>query len=146
MATKKAAKAIAPKPAKPAIDENAVIAMIADGMTQRNIAQAVGIPKTTLRDWLDAEPDRSARAREAARKAAQAFAEKAEDVIADASDPFALAKAKELAHHYRWAASKADSAKYGEKAQLDVTQKVDISIDQIDAKIAKLIGSVSASA
>lgn len=133
----RAAKAGKPKTE---IDEDKAIAMIADGKTQRQIAEFFGVAKTTFRDWVASNPDRSARAREASTIAAQSFAEMAIEAIDDAADQFELSKAKELAHHYRWAASKADSARYGDRQAVDVTSKIEITIEQVDEKIARLLG------
>ena len=49
----------------------------------------------------------------------------ASDGIAQASDPFELAKAKELAHHYRWRASKIAPKLYGDKQSVEGKFTVD---------------------
>jgi hypothetical protein len=43
----------------------------------------------------------------------------AEDVIAQAGEQFDLAKAKELAHHYRWRAKMANPREYGDKTSIE---------------------------
>ena len=54
--------------------------------------------------------------------------ERAGDVIQQAADPFELAKAKELAHHYRWRASKIAPRDYGDRIQADVGGGVTLTI------------------
>ena len=98
-----------------AIGFDAVCASLSDGKTMTNIASAAGVSFGSLQAWLDADPERSARAREARRRAARLWDEKAEAAILSAADPFELARAKDLAHHYRWRASKIAPREYGDK-------------------------------
>ncbi len=99
-------------------------ARIVNGETLTAIARSLNAGVATLTDWIAADPERSARAREARIAAAGSYEEQALDELRDAADPFALAKAKEVAHHLRWKASKANPRMYGEK--LDVTAEVGI--------------------
>ena len=89
--------------------------LILDGTTQMQIAENLGISRSMVNRWLSLRPEHSARALEARRLASSAWDEKAEKVIQDAGDQFELSKAKELAHHYRWRASKVHPADYGIK-------------------------------
>lgn len=112
---------------------------VINGDSQTAIARELGIGVSTISDWIAADPERSARVREARISAARTFSEKAELVIAEASDPFALAKAKELAHHYRWQASKASPREYGDKLEIEQkTTITDLTEEQLDERIAKL--------
>lgn len=112
---------------------------IIDGYSQTAIAREMGIGVSTLSDWIAGDPERSAHVREARVSAARTFSEKAEIVIAEASDPFALAKAKELAHHYRWQASKASPREYGDKIEIEQkTTLTDLTDEQLNERIAKL--------
>lgn len=77
-------------------------------------AQGAGVALSSLLTWIAADDARSARVREARRLAAEAWVEKAEQVVADAKNNFELQKARELAHHYRWRASKI-SPQYNDK-------------------------------
>ena len=56
--------------------------------------------------------------------AAGTFDEMARDELRSAADPFELARAREVASHLRWKASKADPGRYGDK--LDVTADIGI--------------------
>lgn len=84
------------------------------GESITKVAKSLKTPKTTMLKWLAADEDRSARAREARSDAAAMYDEMAEEGIEKARTPFQLAKAKELAHHFRWRASKVNPRAYGE--------------------------------
>lgn len=101
---------------------------LTEGWTQRAICAELGIDPSTLCKWIAADAQRSARAREARVSAARAFEERAAEVIEEAVDPFSLAKAKELAHHYRWKASKASPKEYGDKVETVHSGEIDHSL------------------
>ncbi|WP_309601130.1 terminase small subunit-like protein [Burkholderia multivorans] len=84
-----------------------------DGGTLTTIAANLSISRSALMRWIDADEDRSARAREARINASGVWDEKAEAEIQKAKNPFELQKARELAHHFRWRASKIDPRSYG---------------------------------
>lgn len=107
------------------LSEEDVIQDIENGKTLSQIADECGKNRSMLSRWLGADEQRSVRAREARELSAQAHEERAEDEIRAAGDPFALSKAKELAHHYRWRASKIAPKQYGDK--LETTHKGDAS-------------------
>jgi hypothetical protein len=73
----------------------------------------------TLSAWIAADPDRSARVREARIASAAAYEEQALEGIQGAKDAFSLAKAKEMAHHLRWKASKLNPKDFGDKVEID---------------------------
>ncbi len=109
------------EPAKAKCDEfgtDALCAALADGQSLTSLAAEIGVSIGTLLAWVADDDDRSARAREARTLAARLWDEKAERGIAEASDPFELARAKELAHHYRWRSSKHAPKDYGDKLEL----------------------------
>ena len=97
---------------------DAVCEALCGGELMTELAKRVGVSFGTLSDWLAADTERSARAREARRASARLWDEKAEEAIKLASDPFELQKAKELAHHYRWRGAKIAPADYGEKVAI----------------------------
>lgn len=90
---------------------------VAEGASLTKLGSDIGVSRSTLHDWLHAEPGRSARARSSRQRSAEAFEEQAEQEIRKAADPFELAKAKELAHHYRWAARVRSPGTHGEKLE-----------------------------
>lgn len=97
---------------------DAVCERISEGLSLTDIAIEAGVSKGTLLAWLDAVPDRSARAREARAVSARHWDEQAEKELRDASDAFELAKARELASHFRWRAKSIAPKDYGDKVQL----------------------------
>ena len=92
-----------------------------------------------LCQWIAANPERSARAREARVTAAATYADKAELILSDATDPFQLARARELASHYRWRASKASPKEFGDKIEIEQNTTVrDLTDEAIDVRLAAL--------
>ncbi len=98
---------------------DAVCAAILHPMPMHAIATQVGVSQGSLISWIGATAERSARAREARAQTAQMWDDKATQAVEDAQDQFELAKAKELAHHYRWRASKIAPREYGDKVDLN---------------------------
>jgi hypothetical protein len=97
---------------------DALCAKIVSGETLTSIARNLGAGLSTLTDWIAANPERSARAREARVASAASYDDQALEAIRDAKDPFELSKAKEEAHHLRWRAAKANPKAYGDKLAL----------------------------
>jgi hypothetical protein len=84
--------------------------------------------------WFIAESDFSARAKEARLRSADKIAEKAEQVLLQLEkgcDNAEIARARELAHHYRWLAAKKNPREYSERTQQD------LSISTQDAFVLK---------
>jgi hypothetical protein len=118
---------------------DALCERIISGDSLNSVAKSLGIGLSTLTDWIAANPERSARAREARIASATACDDQAFDLVMAAGDPFALAKAKEAAHHLRWRAKTRDPRTYGDK--IDLTGEVsvrDLPDDILLAKAAKL--------
>ena len=103
------------------LTEDEVLSLIENGALLADIASKVGRARNTLSNWLSANPDRSARAHESRCKSASYWDDRAQVEISLAADPFELAKAKELAHHYRWRASKIAPRDYGDKTQTEIS-------------------------
>ena len=93
----------------------AVCERLANGVTMTAIAEEIGVTVGKLSQWIASDEEHSARARESRIHAARIWDEKALSVIEQALDPFELQRAKELAHHYRWRASKTAPKEYGDK-------------------------------
>lgn len=87
--------------------------------TMTGIAEQAEVSVPTLITWIEADPSRSARAREARLKTARLWDEQATREIEMATDAFSLSRAKELAHHYRWRASKIAPREYGDKLAVE---------------------------
>ncbi len=105
------------------LDEDAVLARIENGESIAAIASSLGADRSTLSRWLNADDHRSARAREARQAAAAAYDEQAEQELRAATDLFQLAKARELAQHLRWRASKINPKAYGDRLEVEAAEK-----------------------
>lgn len=119
---------------------DAICAMIREGQSLRAIAKRTGVQISTLSEWLS-HPDRSARARGSRALTAQLWDEKAEEVLKDVNPAAVtqteLGRARELAQHYRWRASKINPKEYGDK--LETTHqggKTPIKIQPVSAEEA----------
>lgn len=120
------------KPKPVAFDIDSICGALQDGESLTSIAKRLKCARNTLSNWLNADDARSARAKEARTVSAAAYAEKAEAAIMAARNPFGLAKARELAHHYRWAASKHAPAEFGDKIQADLNHSFTVSVNKIE--------------
>jgi hypothetical protein len=107
---------------------DAVCEAIADGKSMTALAQDLGVSFGTLSNWIAAGDERSARVRDVRQETARFWDEAGSDGIRDAKDPFELAKAKELAYHYRWRASKISPRDYGDKTAVEHSGAIDIGI------------------
>lgn len=117
------------------------------GESIAQIAESLGVPNSTVLRWIEADPQRSARATRAREKSARTWDEKAEQELRQAGDPFALSRAKELAQHYRWRASKIAPREYGDKLELggEVGLK-SLPDEQMKAEALKLMAKLGLSA
>lgn len=114
--------------------EDEIIARIEAGEMLTAIANSLGVDRANFNKWLNADTLRSARAREARISASAAWDEKAEAGIAAAGDPFELSRAKELAHHYRWRASKIAPKVYGDKLDMNLAGSMSVTLRSDDAE------------
>lgn len=92
---------------------------IGNRKTLTAIADDLGVSIGSLIGWIEADAERSARVREARQAMARAWDEQAEEEIRSAGDEFELKKAKELAHHLRWRASKIAAREYGDRQTIE---------------------------
>lgn len=99
-------------------DERSILRRIENGETLAAIAHTLGVDRSTLSRWLKADEQRSARAREARAAAAAAFDEQAEQELRASTNAFELSRARELAQHLRWRASKINPKAYGDRLDL----------------------------
>lgn len=109
------------------LDIDMVCERVVNGETLRAIAESKGRHRAKLWEWIERDPERSARARAARAVSAVHWDEKAEATVKAAKDPMSLAKARELAHHYRWRASKI-SPDYGDKSSTSVNVGVQVNV------------------
>ena len=78
-------------------------------------------------EWK-AQPQHSARVTDALAATAEYWDQVAVEGLASATNMFELAKARELAHHYRWRASKICPKLYGDKQTIDGKFSVDWAV------------------
>lgn len=98
-----------------------ICARITAGESMTAVSAAIGVHISTLIEWVQEDPQRSARMRTARENAARVWDEKAEMGLAAATDPFELSRAKELAHHYRWRAKAVAPREYGDRVTQEHT-------------------------
>jgi len=106
-----------------ALGIEAVCQGLIGGRSLTSLARENGVGVATLLDWIESSPERSALAREARTHAARIWDERAEECITMAADPFELAKARELAQHYRWRAKAVAPRDYGDRVTQEITGK-----------------------
>lgn len=98
-----------------------IVKMIIDGLSYRTMAKKLNIDLHTLHSFTSLE-QHSARVYEAMNISADTFADMAEDIMIKAKlNQWSLVKARELAQHYRWKASKRRPKTYGDKVQTEVS-------------------------
>ena len=103
---------------------DAVCDAIVGGASLRELQQKNGFSAGGFYKWIHTNSERSARVRAARAFSAWAYDDAAERLLTEATDFFELAKARELASHYRWKASKIAPKQYG-------TQEV---VDEVEAE------------
>lgn len=112
-------------------DIDGIVEMIIDGKTFRQIAKHYGVSLSTFDDYTK-KTEHSARVGEALMISAATYADKAEEVLQEItkdSNTIEMARARELAQHYRWKSAKRNPRMFGDK--VDVTsngQTVNIPI------------------
>lgn len=100
------------------LDLETIVEMILQGDSYKTIAQRLNIGLTKLHEFTS-NTNHSARVREALIISASTFDDKAEQVLIDAKrDMVEIQRARELAQHYRWKASKRAPRVYGDKLDL----------------------------
>lgn len=103
-----------------------ICADIADALPLADIAKRIGVNRGSLLTYIQKDPVRLARVSTIRAWTAKLWDERAEQVISDAVDSFALNKARELAHHYRWRAAKIAPADYGDRVTQEHTGSVSL--------------------
>lgn len=113
---------------------------IADGLSLAQIAGKCGVfPGEVLR-LVKGNKELAEAVAEARKHSAWLWDERAEAVLKQAKDKEQLMKAKELANHYRWRASKLNRETYGDKVDTTVSATLPQLVDHDLAR--KMIGLV----
>ena len=125
---------------------DAICLMFEQGKMQNQIARELGINDSILLKWLAADEKRSARARESRGKGAFVWDELAmeelQSIPLDAT-PAQIARAREMAQHYRWRATKLGRADYGEKVDMNHSGSLNVVsqvLDDLDGNDSGLPG------
>ena len=100
--------------------------LLMNGTPLTTICQTKGSPSLSkVYDWIRTDKGFAAKILQARRVAAQTYLDKMITEL-EAADNKSIMIIREKLHHYRWMASKLISI-YGEKQQVDIDQKVEIS-------------------
>lgn len=123
------------------LDVDQVCDRIVEGCSLTQIATAEGCGIATLIRWIEGDKERSARIREARIRSAFLWEQKAEQALLEASNPFELTKARDLAHHYRWRASKIAPREFGDKIQTEHSGEIGVkkASEMTDDEIAAFL-------
>lgn len=133
------------KSAKMILDElgiDAILDKIEAGQPVLKIAAELGITRRRLNEWVDETDEKRSAVRAARIEASHAYALKAEEVLtslASDSTQADIAKARELASHYRWMAKAISPADYGDRQTIEVKtpEVADMTDEEIDREVAK---------
>lgn len=99
-----------------------ILDLFADGETFRGVARIVGVSTRTLNKFLTRK-DNVEQYYAVLQESSDSYASMAEEALRNSpADKIEIQRARELAHHYRWMASKRNPKRYGDK--LDVDAKV----------------------
>ena len=99
-----------------------ILDLFADGETFRAVAKNVGVSTRTLNKFLTRK-DNVEQYYAVLQESSDSYASMAEEALRNSpADKIEIQRARELAHHYRWMASKRNPKRYGDK--LDVDAKV----------------------
>lgn len=99
-----------------------ILDLFADGETFRAVAKKVGASTRTLNKFLTRK-DNVEQYYAVLQESSDSYASMAEEALRNSpADKIEIQRARELAHHYRWMASKRNPKRYGDK--LDVDAKV----------------------
>lgn len=104
------------------------------GETMAAIARRYKVHRSQLTRWAKAEPERERQIKAARTLSAEAYADKAEQVIKGARDKFALEKARELAHHYRWCSKVRDPDRFADRMKQDVEVRAKVRIRDLTGR------------
>ena len=128
----------------PPYDLDLICGLLRDGENLTEVAKAFKRSRDSLRKWVIEDRARQTAVDEARHEGAHAYVEKAGAVLAEitpGATKATIARARELAHHYRWMASKMMPKTYGERVELDGHVSVDpltILVQQIQANGSRI--------
>ena len=120
---------------------DAILQRVAGGESLRSICVAFDMPpESTVRTWAASNADFGERLRQAREASASHWDEQAERVLVEAEGTREeLARAKELAQHYRWRASKYAPRDYGDRVDLNVTGTIAIAAQLAEVRARRVL-------
>lgn len=96
-----------------------ILDMFRDGHTFRYVCSAFEVSSRTMSKFLSL-PENKDHYRSVLQESADAYVDKAEEALINApADKNELYRARELAQHYRWLASKRNPNRFGDKLEHD---------------------------
>lgn len=102
-----------------------ILDLFAEGDPFRVVAKKMNVSTRTLNKFLSL-PENINEYRSVMQESSDSYASMAEETLLNAKgDKFELQRARDLAHHYRWMASKRNPKKYGDKLDIDHTSAGD---------------------
>lgn len=116
--------------------------MIGEDLSYAAIAQRLQMSASTLSNWIEADPERSTRVREARVKSATRCDELALEALQQISEDYTtaeVARQKEIASHYRWRAKIRNPHEYGDSSKAQALPKANKTLEQIEHEIAALL-------
>lgn len=130
-----------------------IMEQVADCQTLKVIAAQHGVSVGRLHEWLDSKPEQYARARE--RQGDKLVADMLEIADTASEDTFidpktgevkvnqeVVARSRLRVDARKWLAGKMHSKKYGDKLDLNHSGKIDLTDDQVTARLTLLLGKV----
>ena len=121
---------------------DAVCELILGDASYATIAAQFGMTSMSLINWIEADPLRSARAKEARHLSAAQCDHKALgalEAIPDDGSPAQIARQREIASHYRWRAKVRNPREFGDAIKVDADIKQTMTIDQVDQRLTRLV-------
>lgn len=117
-----------------------IVDLIYDGHSMTAIAEKMGVGKASLSEWISSNPERSARVNAARADSAEHWDRLAEKELRSATSSEEIAVARELAHHFRWRASKIAPKIYGDAAPTVNIQVNNNTLAQLpDAELLRIV-------
>lgn len=98
------------------------------GVSMTSVAKKAGVSLRSLIDWLRADSTRAGRSADARTLSAEAYFDRAEDLILKARNSHQLAKAREFAHHARRKAACIAPRDFGNKVGIEASGSLAVGL------------------
>lgn len=129
-----------------ALGLDAICEMVREGIFWSEIARRLGVSVGSLFAWYTdpSDPEKIARIIEAKKCSAHMYAQKAAEVLHDEMDADFIPRARALAEQYRWMAKIFNRDTYGDKQEIKVDGKVELTLAQVDERLKALLAQEEA--